>query len=112
MNSVQTLSPAQYWEWRTTITELDLAKEKLAKTELEYKLLMKDAEIHAIRQQLFLKTRMDSAKTALGQAQDEYERFKCVLEKSLSLSLNNKVIDDITFEIRDLPEQQTNTQNG
>lgn len=99
------LLPHEYWEWRCTMAELDTAKEKLLKTELEFKLLQREAEIHAVRQQLFLRTRMEAAKAEYQKCTAEYERFKGVLEKSLNQSLNNKIIDDVTFEIRDLPEE-------
>jgi hypothetical protein len=102
------LSPAEYWEWRTTIQELETHKQKLLNTELQLKLLQKESEIHAVRQQLFQRTRMDAAKNALQQAHSEYERFKGVLEKSLGQSLSNKVIDDITFEIRNVPDENKN----
>lgn len=103
------LSPVEYWEWRTTISDLETEKQKLLKAELEYKLLQRDAEIHAIRQQLFLRTRMDAAKQGFLKAQAEYERFKGVLEKSLGQSLNNKIIDDITFEVREVPDENNNS---
>lgn len=102
------LSPGEYWEWRTTISDLEVAKQKLLNTEISLKLMQKESEIHAVRQQLFQRTRMDAAKTALQEAHSEYERFKGVLEKSLGQSLNNKVIDDITFEVRDVPDENNN----
>lgn len=106
-NKIRTaLSPVEYWEWRTTISDMEVAKQKLVNAELQFKLLSKEAEIHAVRQQLFLRTRMEAAKDALKSAHSEYERYKGVLEKSLGQSLSNKVIDDITFEIRDLPDEK------
>lgn len=106
------LSPAEYWEWRTTISELEVQKQKLLNVELQFKIMNKETEIHAVRQQLFQRTRMEAAKTALIEAQSEYERYKGVLEKSLGQSLNNKVIDDITFEIRELPDENNKLPKG
>lgn len=105
------LTPAEYWEWRTTIAELNCEKQNYYKTEMEFKLLQKDAEIHAVRMQLFQRTRMDAAKDALRNMQTEYERFTGVLEKSLGQSLKNKVIDDVTFEVKELPDE-TNKPTG
>lgn len=108
MEQIRTaLSPVEYWEWRTTIQELETEKQKLLNTELQYKLLQKEAELLTVRQQLFQRTRMDAAKSAVQAAYSEYERFKGVLEKSLGQSLSNKIIDDITFEIREVPDEQT-----
>lgn len=104
------LSPVEYWEWRTTIAEMEVEKNKLLRTELEFKLLNKEAEILAVRQQLFLRTRMDAAKTTYSNFKQEYERFKGVLEEALGQSLNNKVIDDITFEIKELPDENKKPQ--
>jgi hypothetical protein len=106
------LSPAEYWEWRTTIAELEVRKQKLLCSELQHKVMTKEAETHVVRQQLFLRTRMEAAKTALLEAQSEYERYKGVLEKSLGQSLSNKVIDDITFEIREMPDENNNLSKG
>lgn len=102
------LSPAQYWEWRTTIAEVETAKEKFKTSQLEYKLLQKEAENLSIRTQLFLRTRMEAVKAEVGKTTAEYERFKKVLEEDLGQSLNNKLIDDVTFEIRDLPDDNIN----
>lgn len=104
------LSPAQYWEWRTTISEREVAQEKLKTTSLELNLLHKDAEILAVRTQLFIRSRLESAKSEAGKAHAEYERFKGELEKDLGQSLNNKLINDVTFEILEAPEQQTTKQ--
>lgn len=101
------LSPAQYWEWRTTISEAEIAKEKFKSTQLEYKLLQKEAENLSIRTQLFLRIRMEAVKAEVGKTAAEYERFKKVLEEDLGQSLNNKLIDDVSFEIRDLPDETT-----
>ncbi len=109
MEQIRTaLSPVEYWEWRTTIQELETEKQRFLNAELLFKLMQKESEIHAVRQQLFQRTRMDAAKAALQGAHSEYERFKGVLEKSLGQSLNNKVIDDITFEIREVPDENIN----
>jgi len=103
------LSPAQYWEWRTTVTELHLAQKDAEKSQAELKILHKEAELCAIRAQLFQSTRMEATKHGVTAAQKEYERYTKVLEDSLGLSLKNKIIDDITYEIRDVPEQKIKT---
>lgn len=108
MSEIKTaLSPAQYWEWRTTISEREVAQEKLRTASLELNLLQKEAEVLAVRTQLFVRTRLELAKAEAGSAHAEYARFKGELEKDLGQSLNNKLIDDTTYEIRDAPEQQT-----
>lgn len=56
------LSPGEYWEWRTTIMERQLAQKEFEKVTLELKLLQKEAEMLSVRQQLFQCTRMDAAR--------------------------------------------------
>lgn len=108
MKKVKTaLSPGQYWEWRTTISEREIALEKVKNATLELNILNLQAEVLAIRTQLFIRNRLELVKAEAGSAQAEYDRFKQALEKDLGQTLNNKLIDDITFEIRDAPEQQT-----
>lgn len=107
-----TLKAEEYWEWRTTISEMNNCKEKFLRTQTELKVLHKEAEILAVRSQLFQKSRLEGAKLEYENSQAEYERFKKVLEERLGTSLNNKVIDDVTFEVRDLPETTTPSEDG
>jgi hypothetical protein len=97
------LKADEYWEWRTTITELELSRQKLLTAQQNLKLMQKDSELLTARIQLFSRSYVKDAEIALDQAKLEYERFKKVLEENLNQSLNNKAIDDITFEIRELP---------
>ncbi len=105
----QALSPAQYWEWRTTVTELHLAQKDLEKAQAELKILQKETELCAVRAQLFQSIRTEATKLGVTAAQKEYERYTKVLEDCLGLSLKNKIIDDITYEIRELPDQKIKT---
>jgi len=104
------LHAAEYWEWRTTISEMDVAKEKAKLADAELKILYRDTEIASLRAKLHQSAVVSKARTALENAQAEYARFKGVLEGRLGVSLNNKVIDDITFEVKDLPEANNNQE--
>lgn len=100
-----TLTAAEYWEWRTTIAELRQAELMEEKYELQHKLMQKDAEITMVRAQVFAKTKLDASKQAKEMAKQEYDRFKKALEGALGYSLNGKMIDDLTFEVKELPEE-------
>lgn len=102
------LSPAQYWEWRTTISEMQTAQAQHKISELELKLMQKDAEIQIARIQLFQKLKVEQSQKSFEAAQAEYKRFKEVLEKDLDVSLNDKIIDEVTFEIKDVPKENNN----
>ncbi|HZX13705.1 MAG TPA: hypothetical protein VFF49_04820 [Thermodesulfobacteriota bacterium] len=99
------LSPVEYWEWRTTIAELEVSKQALARAELEYKLLQKEIDNFVSYQKIFFYTKFSQAKTKFQEMQSEYDKFKLGLEKNLGQSLNNKIIDDISFEIKELPAE-------
>lgn len=104
------LTAAQYWEWRTTISEMEIARQKALLADANLKLLHKEAEMLAVRSQLFVRTSHNDARLAYEAAQAEYQRFKKVLEDSLGMSLSNKIIDEVTFEVKDPPE--TNQQQS
>lgn len=106
MDDTPRLTPSEYWEWRTTISEMDEARERYLRIETELKVLQRDAEIVSLRAKLHQKTMVDSAKAGLQISKDEYERYKKALEERLGFSLNNKLIDDMTFEVKDLPEDK------
>ena len=105
--SIKRLTAEQYWEWRTTIAEMNIKKSELKNSELELKNIQKDIELMTIKYQLFIKTRIESCNKSLLEHIAEYDRFKLGLEKVLGISLNNKVINDLTFEISDLPEKHS-----
>lgn len=105
------LTAQEYHEWRMTIMGLWLAEERLKSASLEHKVLQRDAEILHTRTQLFFKSVVEAKRTRAAEAKGEYQKLKEKLEGSLGYSLNGKLIDDITFEITDAPEEpQTNNK--
>lgn len=99
------LTPAEYWEWRTTIAEIRIMEARCKCSELEFKLLCKEAEILSVRTQLYKRTQIEAAKEKLDAATAEYVRIKEALEVRLGTSLNGKVIDEVTFEVKVLPDE-------
>jgi hypothetical protein len=108
MEKRNSLTPSEYWEWRTTISELEASRAKLKSCELELKLLEKDVELLATKAQLFKKTRLSSSQFLVENCNTEYEKFKKNLEDKLGVSLSGKIIDDISFEIKELLEESKN----
>jgi hypothetical protein len=98
------LTPVQYWEWRTTIAEMNEAKAKLELNEARLKIMGKQVELEQAKAQLFGHTQLRVAKEAHEEARSEYFRFKKTLEESLGVSLDGKVIDDLSFEVKSLPK--------
>lgn len=107
-NETPKLTAAEYWEWRTTIAEMQKADVVLQKTLAEAQVLRKDAEIVAMKNQLFHKNQVQTAKDSLTNFKQEYDNMKKRLEDRLGFSLNGKMIDEFSFEVLDLP----NSDNG
>lgn len=108
--SVKKMTAARYWEWRNTITDLWLAEQKLKNAELELKLKQKDVDLAMARAQVFGQTVVRQCRTDTEEAKAEYFKLKSELEKEVGISLDGKVINDVTFEIRELdddPEPKT-----
>jgi len=96
------LDPSDYWEWRTTITEMQLATANQQTCEAMHKLLAREADVAHLRGQLFSHTSLDSSKVKSKEAKLEYDCFKKKLEEKYKISFNEKVIDDFTFEVKPL----------
>lgn len=98
------LRPELYWEWRCTIEELERAKLKEKSVHQEKEIKHRDMEILKLRTALF-RTEVSSARQGVIKAQDEYKRMKEKIEKEIGMSLNNCVIDDISYEVKKIDEQ-------
>lgn len=99
------LKPEQYWEWRFLINEMYVAEEKLKIGQLQLEMMNKDLEICRLRASLF-KNSLQSLDDKKGLTKKDYLEYKERLENELGVSLNNKVIDDISFEVRELENEQ------
>lgn len=100
-SKVDRLSPGQYWEWRCTIEEMQHAKTRLEQKRLMQALMEKELEVQKLKSMIFkeqIKLEEEKHKSSMA----EYDRFKAKLEKDIGRSLSNTVIDDITYEIKDL----------
>jgi hypothetical protein len=96
-----TLKPEHYWEWRTCIAEMQLAESQAKSSVLQHEMMVRDVEISRLKTAIF-KMSLESSKAKVDAAKRAYEEQKAKIEKEYGISLNNKVIDDITFEVKDL----------
>jgi len=103
-SSVKRLTGEQYWKWRNTITEMWLAEQKFKTSEMELKFRAKEVELLQAKMQVFVEATVKARRSEAGEAKSEYFNFKRELEKELAIALDGKVIDDVTFEIRELEE--------
>jgi len=97
------LTPEQYWEWRTTIAELETAKKSQEVAQLQITSAKKDIEILTLKTQVFSQSQLKTCEAAVKEAENEYTITKNRLEALFSISLNDKIIDALTFEIKDAP---------
>jgi len=98
------LTPEEYWEWRTTIAEMQCAEEKIKSAKLEAQLLQKNAEIGFVKAQLFMASNVRSANDSHNESKNEYVKFKSSIEQRLGVDLSGKIISDVNFEVLDDPE--------
>lgn len=96
------LTAAEYWEWRTTIAEMQHAKTRREKVEGQ-------VEIAKLRAIIMEKTMLRDAKEIENTANKEYSRFVERLEAALGVTLKGKTISDIDFTINDLGEGSDGT---
>lgn len=95
------LTKEQYFEWRFIISEMQLSEEKFRSSSYQVEILNKDAEITRLNAKV-AKQNLTTYKEKVDLAKKDYFQFKEKLEQTLDISLNNKVIDDITLEIKEL----------
>lgn len=96
------LKPEQYWEWRTSIAEMQLAEKDYKANQLQYGCILKDIEIAQLKANIYKNTTLNGSETKKKQLKEEYEKFRAKLESEIGMSLKNCTIDDVTFEIRQL----------
>lgn len=101
---IGTLEPKDYWEWRTTVVEMQL-EQSLHELQIHKLALMeKDLEIGRLRIGIYKQT-LEVSKAKADSARKEYDRFKKLLEEKLGSSLNDCVIDDISYEVKKLSKE-------
>ena len=101
------LSDALYWEWRTTIEELESSRLRVKISEHQKQVMSRDLEIFSLKSTI-LKYNLNkasgevaSAKKTVESYEAEYEKMKEKIEKELDITLENKVIDPFTYEVKD-----------
>jgi hypothetical protein len=97
------LTPQEFWEWRAHINWMFKVSSDLKLAELEAKMMKSEYENKVMQLQLHNKTRLESAKQAVETSKGEYNALKSRIEERLKISLNNKAIDELTFEVKEIP---------
>jgi len=95
------LSPAQYWEWRCSLEEINSAKLMLSATQQKQKIKELEAEVSKLRALLFKKS-VDAATGNLKKIQDDFQEYRKKLEAELGMSLESCVVDPVDYSIKKL----------
>ena len=106
------LTSEEYWQWRTTISEMNEAKEKMKCTGLESQVLQSSAELTQCKLQLHRATSVRNARDNYEAAKSEYHKYKSTLEERLGSTLSGKMIDEFSFEVKDLPNETNNLKES
>lgn len=97
------LTAEEYWEWMTSIERMGRKKAEVVASELEAKMMTLEYQNKAMQIQLHNKTRLEAAKRAVENSVGEYKTLKEKIEGRLGVSLNDKAIDEFTFEVKEIP---------
>ena len=106
MTDEKHLTAGEYFEWRLRIEEMSHAKTRLGIISEK----LKTEEIRHAYDKLRLLTQKNTDQNSYSGAISTYESFRDTLGNKYGVEFKNKMIDDTTFEIRDLPEQNQNKE--
>lgn len=97
------LTKEQFYQWKCFVELMDKARLKIEIETLKQKVRQREIDIT----QLLLKadySKIEHLGAGYQSALADYEEYKKVLELELGTSLNGKVIDNITFEAKEIKE--------
>ena len=97
------LKDGQYWKWRLTIEEMQHAATLRDLKQLECK--YKELELERGKLELLaLREKYQEQVSAVDLAKGEYNSVKSQIEQELGCSLNGCIIDDVTWEVKQIPK--------
>jgi TolA-binding protein len=98
------LTPEEYWEWMTKIENMQRRKAEAQLSEAEGKMMQLEYQNKAMQIQLHNKTRLESTRKNVEQSIGEYKAVKERIESRLGINLNEKLIDENTLEVKEIPK--------
>jgi len=91
-----------YWEWRTSCSELNVAKEKVFVKKLEHQIMLSNIEISKLRSELFSQKIKDFIVSVDIHSQ-ELENSRKKIEASIGAPIKDCIINEVFQVIRDDP---------
>ena len=98
------LTPEEYWEWMSSINLMGKRKAEIGQAEAESKAIGLEVQLKTLELKLHSKTRLEGVRNGLQDSIKGYEEIKSRIENRLGFSLNNKIIDEVTLEVKSAPE--------
>lgn len=105
------MSPEQYWEWRTTIEEMDNAKNKQMIAELLFTNKQLEIDVLQAGLQQFRRDIADKA-GIVKQRESDYDKIKADLGKNLGIDMENTLVDPYTYDVKQLPDDMREEPKG
>lgn len=97
------LTNEEFWKWKAIIEELLHAKSKILLEQRFYEIMGLKIQIEKLKQEMY-REKIQLAKSNYANIEKEYKSYKEELETKLNRSLNNCVINEISYEVRDMDE--------
>jgi hypothetical protein len=96
------LSKEQFLEMKASVLSMRLAEERLQVGALRLEMMNRDLEIARLKAALF-KHSLSGLDGLKQLAKEEYEALKKRIGEEAGVDLEGKVIDEVTYEVRALP---------
>lgn len=97
------LTETQYLKWKISIQQMWLEESKLKETTLKSSLMEKEIEVLRLKHNLYRET-IRAQQDKVKDSKVHYNDLKQEIEKELDISLNDCVIDEVTYEITELKQ--------
>lgn len=95
---IAVLDGAEYWEWRTSIEEMEHAKTRVELAHARYKVLELSQQIGAIQLNQF-KTTVSNSLSAQADSKTSYDAHVKKIEEKYGIELKGCIIGDIDYEV-------------
>lgn len=101
------LTPAEYWEWRTTATEYRLQDQRANNKHLLQAVMEKDIEIAKLKAQAHLSS-VEKERAKVTECKQKLHEFYKKIKESKGFDMENSVIDEYTYQVKKLQEDKQN----
>jgi len=98
------ITQLEYWEWMSSIHRMARKRLEVVQAESEVKILQMEAALKQAQSTIAMKTKVVQSKDEAEEAKKDYLQVKEKIEKRLGITLNDKMIDEVTLEVKEVPK--------